>query len=173
MLATRMASAATGTTTIESQTDAVSDESHSESTAKESEEGTHARVNYDVFFVLPSKPDAPSKCIAKCKLCLKPYKYTLSSKGNLLKRLQTSHPKKLHDHKLERSKPHHTLSRDGSLVRPKESSFKNQDKLVTCIVKHLCGQGRLPISVVEQELFRSFMKQVEPRFQPVSRVAVK
>ena len=28
------------------------------------------------------------------------------------------------------------------------------------------------ISVVEQEWFRSLMKQVEPRFQPVSRIAV-
>ena len=30
----------------------------------------------------------------------------------------------------------------------------------------------MPISVAEQKWFQSFMKQVEPRFQPLSRMAV-
>ena len=63
------------------------------------------------------------------------------------------------------------MNKDGSLIRPKES-FKNQEKILTSVVKDLRGRGGLPISVVEQEWFRLFMKQVEPRFQAVSRIAV-
>ena len=50
--------------------------------------------------------------------------------------------------------------------------FRNQDKIVTSIVKNLCGTGGLPIWTVEQEWFRDFMKLVEPRFESVSRVGV-
>ena len=62
-------------------------------------------VKYSTFFELPDKrPTAPSKCIAKCKLCQKNYKYTLTSKGNLLKHLETAHNKKLLDHREEQRK---------------------------------------------------------------------
>ena len=56
-------------------------------------------------------------------------------------------------------------------TRPKEP-FQNQDKILTSIVKNICGRGGLPISIVEQDWFRNFMKLVEPKFQNVSRVAV-
>ena len=96
--------------------------------------------------------DVPSKCLARCKLCHKPYKYILNLKGNLLKYFQISHPKNVCDHKVERSKQvpsyKHILHKDGSLNRLKES-FKNQDKILTCTMKH-----------------------VESRFQLVSRIAL-
>ena len=41
-----------------------------------------------------------------------------------------------------------------------KESFKNQDKIVTPIVKTLCGWGGLPISIVEQDWFRAFMMDV-------------
>lgn len=48
----------------------------------------------------------------------------------------------------------------------------NQDKILTSIVKNLCGRGGLPLNVVKQDWFRDFMIDVEPKFQPTSRVAV-
>ena len=89
---------------------------------QQEEDNVKIRVNYEAFFVLQnSPPDVPSKCLAKCKLCHNPYKYTLNSKGNLLKHLQISHPKNLHDYKVERSKQvpsyQHTLNKDGSMLQ--------------------------------------------------------
>ena len=142
------------------------------------------RIKYEVFFELP--PKGSKKFLAKCRLCHhgKPYKYTASSKGNLLKHLRGSHSKKLDDHKKELLKQlsdtnQHTLHKDGTLVRcaatrskPSEA-FKKQDMMIlTCIVKNVCGRGGLPISVVEQSWFRAFMEEIEPRFQPVSRISV-
>ena len=76
--------------------------SEAELSAEESDGTAKVCVKYDTFFLLPDKrPTAPSKCIAKCKLCQKQYKYTLTSKGNLLKHLEIAHFKKLHDHKEE------------------------------------------------------------------------
>ena len=68
------------------------------------------------------------------------------------------------------------LNKDGTMTattrtRPKEP-FQNQDKILTSIVKNACGRGGLPISIVEQDWFRNFMKLVEPKLQSVSRVAV-
>ena len=70
------------------------------STPGEIEKSYKIRVDYQVFFELPkSKPGSQSKCVAKCKLCHRLYKFTFTTKGNLLKHLQTAHPKKLEDHK--------------------------------------------------------------------------
>ena len=57
--------------------------------------------------------------------------------------------------------------------RMKRQDFKNQDAILTSLVRNLCGCGGLPILVVEQPWFRCFMRDVEPRFSLVSRVAVK
>ena len=152
---------------------------------EETEEGSvKIRVDYNSFFELPdTKPTTQAQCLARCKLCRRPYKFTLTTKGNLLKHLQNAHPKHLHDHKEERAKQlckpkvpkdQCTFNLDGTMtvaIKPKEP-FKNQDKVLTSIVKHICGRGGLPISTVEQDWFRSFIKVVEPRFENVSRVAV-
>lgn len=136
---------------------------------------TKVRIKYAFFFEF--KPVGihrhPS---AKCKLCQKIYKFTKNSKGNLLKHLQTCHPINLRNHKEEQAKAillsQQTFSNNGRFVaRPKEP-FKNQDKIVTSIVRNLCGRGGLAISTVEKEWFRTFMNDVEPKFQPISRVAV-
>ena len=66
----------------------------------------------------------------------------------------------------------HVLNTDGSVKKIAKEPFRDQDKILTSIVKNLCGKGGLPISLVEQEWFREFMKLVEPRFESVSRVAV-
>ena len=80
-----------------------------------------------------------------------------NSKGNLLKHLQTSHPINLHNHKEEHAgmqviySYQQTFNNDGKFVaRPKEP-FKNQDKILTSIVKNFCGRGGLAISTVEKE----------------------
>ena len=53
---------------------------------------TKVCVDYNEFFDLPdSRPQSNSKCRARCKLCRKVYKYNLTTKGNLLKHLQTAH----------------------------------------------------------------------------------
>ena len=140
-------------------------------------QGDTIRINYNDFFSLPEKPDTPSKCIGKCKYCSRPYKYTLTSKGNLLKHLQTSHPRELIQYKLDKAKlvsTQRTFMNDSSLrlARVEQAQFKNQEKISIAIVKHLCGEGGLPISFVEKECFCSFMKVVEPRFQPISRAVV-
>ena len=71
-------------------------------------------IKYEAFYELP--PKQSNKFVAKCKLCHKSYKFTLNSKGNLLKHLQTSHPNNLDDHKNEQSKQlpasQQTLNRD-------------------------------------------------------------
>ena len=59
-----------------------------------------SNVDYTVFFSSPSPPPLNNKdCVARCKTCSKPYKYTLTTKGNLLKHLQTSHGQPLEQHK--------------------------------------------------------------------------
>ena len=136
-------------------------------------------VKYEEFFELPKSPRSNEECSAKCRLCPpghKPYKYTLNSKGNLLKHLQTVHLQRLRDHKERRSKEateasssQRTLEKNGSLSR---QSFKKQEIIATSIVRNLCGHGGLPLSTVEQQWFRTFMRDVEPRFQPVSRHSV-
>ena len=143
---------------------------------------TKVCVNYKEFFDLPdSCPQSKSKCIARCKLCHKVYKYNLTTKGNLLKYLKTAHKQNLQAHKRKQAKElgkpglpsnQHVLNRDGSLEKIVKEPFRNQDKILTSIVKNLCGKGGLPIATVEQEWFREFMKLVEPRFESVSRVAV-
>jgi hypothetical protein len=56
------------------------------------------------FFTFPV-PNAVKKedCVAKCKVCLKCYKYTLTTKGNLLKHLQTKHEEVIEKHKEEQA----------------------------------------------------------------------
>ena len=100
----------------------------------------------------------------------------------MLKHLQTAHPRNLRDHKEElRSKQQsklppdqRTLDKNGSMVAVVESKepFWNQDKILSSIVKNLCGRGGLPVCTVEQHWFRDFMGLVEPKFANVSRVAV-
>ena len=65
-----------------------------------------------------------------------------------------------------------TIANNGSIVR-KQMEFKNQESIVRSYAKNLCGRGGLPISLIETAWFRAFMKDVEPRFSPVSRVSVK
>jgi hypothetical protein len=55
----------------------------------------------------------------------------------------------------------------------KHNDFKNQEIIVTSIVRNLCGAGGLPIGIVERQWFRQFMKDTEPKFHSVSRVTVK
>ena len=65
-----------------------------------------------------------------------------------------------------------TLNSDGSVISRPKLPFKNQRKTLTSIVKNLCGRGGLPLYVVEQDWFRDFMKDIEPKFEHTSRVAV-
>ena len=135
-----------------------------------------APVVYTDFFVFPDVVKTKEDCSAKCKLCFKPYKYTLTTKGNLLKHLQTKHKPALDKHKEEQlrlNESHQiTLSPCGSLVK-KQTDFKKQEIILTSVVKNLCGAGGLAIGIVEQPWFRHFMKDVEPRFRPVSRNGIK
>lgn len=146
--------------------------------------GNRAGIDYQSLFELPKvKPTSQSKCLARCRICRKVYKYTLDSKGNLLKHLRNVHPKQLDKHKDEHAKQlsencdkavpsgQCTFSKDGRIKVSREP-FKNQDKIVTSIVKNFCGKGGLPLSIVEQDWFRNFMHLVEPKFQNVSRVSV-
>ena len=150
---------------------------------EESDSMSKVCVMYNMFFILPeTRPIVSSKCLARCKLCQKTYKYTLTSKGNLLKHFETAHPKKLYDHKEEQRKRRTelpflpggqcTLNSDGSVKSRPKLPFKNQSKILTSVVKNLCGRGGLPLNVVEQDWFREFMRDVEPKFDHTSRVAV-
>ena len=122
---------------------------------------TKVCVDYKEFFDLPDcRPQSKSKCKARCKLCRKVYKYNLTTKGNLLKHLQTAHKQNLKAHKQKRAeelaKPglpsnQCVLNKDGSVKKVVKEPFRNQDKIVTSIVKNLCGKGGLPIWTVEQE----------------------
>jgi hypothetical protein len=53
------------------------------------------RIDYEEFFEFPAnQPTANKDCTAKCKVCprgSKPKRYTLTSKGNLLKHLSSLH----------------------------------------------------------------------------------
>uniref|UniRef100_A0A1X7VFF3 BED-type domain-containing protein n=1 Tax=Amphimedon queenslandica TaxID=400682 RepID=A0A1X7VFF3_AMPQE len=149
--------------------------SESDSSSLTDEEDIKARVKYNLFleFLRCKEGQNPS---AKCKLCHHTYKFTLTSKGNLLKHLQTTHPDKLRDHKEEQAKlisvTEQKFNKDGTFIPRTKEPFRNQDKILTSIVRNLCGKGGLAISVVEQSWFCSFMQEVEPKFQPVSRVAL-
>lgn len=64
-----------------------------------------------------------------------------------------------------------SFQEDGGYQR-KQPEFKNQEIIVTSIVKNLCGHGGMPVTMVEKPWFRQFMRDVEPRFKSVSRVSV-
>ena len=108
-------------------------------------------VDYHQFFTFPDvAPKKNEECKAKCKLChktKKPYKYTLTTKGNLLKHLQIKHKHALARHKEEQrqqlrlnesSQTTLSLSSSGTLVR-KQIEFRKQDAIVTSAVRNLCG----------------------------------
>ena len=89
---------------------------------------------------------------------LRPYKYTLTSKSNLLKHLQTSHPRELIQYKLDKAKlvsNQRTLMNNGSLrlARVEQAQFKNQEKISIAIVKHLCGEGASPFHLLKRNAF--------------------
>ena len=129
-------------------------------------------VDYNEFFVLAvPKPKSTKDCSAQCKLCGRPYKYTPTSKGNLLKHLQSGHRQELDAHYAEREKL--VNAQDENVVSRANFTATDQDIVLTSIVTNLCGCGGLPIGIVEQTWFRQFMVDVEPRFSHVSRVAVQ
>ena len=144
------------------------------------QEDIYISIDYSLFFELPMSPKTNADCKARCKTCRKFYKYTRNSKGNLLKHFQGLHLKLLRDHKDERAreanchmKQQQFFEKNGTLAkRAVPSEFRHQDKIVTSIVRNLCGRGGLPIMAVEHEWFRAFMADVEPKFSHVSRVAV-
>ena len=136
-------------------------------------------MDYDEFFIFPAQqPTTTKDCMAKCKVCghgSKPKKYTLTSKGNLLKHLSTMHGRLLEDHRARRrqstSSGQSTFEKDGTYQR-KEPEFKNQEVILTSIAKNLCGCGGMPVTMVEKPWFREFMREVEPQFKGVSRRSV-
>ena len=108
------------------------------------------RVKYEEFFVLPntksgtSRP-TQSKCVAKCKLCHRLYKFTLSTKGNLLKHLQTAHPKNLEDHKIQRAK---ATTDELSTVSSDQKIMLDQPRLDVDPIKFWCQRKKSELSVV-------------------------
>ena len=94
------------------------------------------------FFSLPSRPSNNKDCKAKCKACSKVYKYTMTTKGNLLKHLQVAHSRELESYKQERLQE----QSNGQLLltepgRKKwDRTFQNQDSIVTSLVRNLCYQ---------------------------------
>ena len=133
-------------------------------------------IDYSFFFKLPTRPQMNKDCVAKCKTCLKDYKFTLTTKGNLLKHLQTSHSHLLRNHREERQRQlasSNQMLLTSDVQAKKKPEFKNQDKIATSVALNLCGRGGLALQMVEQPWFRSFMADVEPRFTPISRVSVK
>lgn len=94
-----------------------------------------------------------------------------------MKHLQNAHGQLLERHRakkwqLSESHCQSTITSDGHLSK-RRKEFGSQDAILTSLVRNLVGTGGLSIQVAEQEWFRKFMSDVEPQFQPVSRVAVK
>ena len=92
-----------------------------------------------------------------------------------MKHLQNAHGQLLERYKANKrqlSESQSTFTSDGHLSK-RRKEFGSQDSILTSLVRNLVGTGGLSIQVAEQEWFRKFMSDVEPRFQPVSRVAVK
>lgn len=135
-------------------------------------------ISYEEFFVLPSlKPTTSKECKAKCKLCnCQEYKYTLTSKGNLLKHLQNMHEaehQELSQRKRKEQEDRQTTLTQSSCSITTSREFRSQDRILTSLVRNVIGSGGLPIQIAEQVWFRKFLYDIEPRFKPVSRVAIK
>ena len=133
-------------------------------------------VTYSDFFDLPASCSGPNACKAKCKECSQFYKFTKSSKGNLFKHIQNSQGQLIEMHREKKRQSvegQSTLDSNGQLSRRARKDFKSQDVILTSLVRNLVGSGGLPLQVAEQEGFCRFMGDVEPRFQPASRVAIK
>ena len=90
----------------------------------------------------------------------------MTTKGNLLKDLQTTHSRNFHLHKEERAKAlESTTQSDQSTLqscdkgtvavagirKPRKELFKKEHDILTCIVKNLCGRGGSSINTVEQD----------------------
>ena len=76
-------------------------------------------------------------------MCLRSYKYTLTTKGNLLKHLQVIHGHKLDSHRQERQQSLNRgqLSLTGDAPeRRKSLNFHKQDVILTALVRNLCAR---------------------------------
>ena len=108
-------------------------------------------VTYTDFFDLPARSGSSKDCQAKCKVCSHTSKHTLTTKGNLLKHLQTSHGSLLNEHEEKKQRSlesgQGTLTSDGqcSISRKESREFKNQDVILTSLVRNLVGSDGLAI----------------------------
>ena len=134
-------------------------------------------IDYAEFFQLPTPPPALNKdCIAKCKLCGHECKYAINSKGNLNHHLKSSHPDKLKNYRESKSSNQNQIQ----LIPSNQSGTDNltiglrpfirQDSIAKSLVKNLISKGGLPVSIVETNWFRAFIKDAVPMFNiPTSR----
>ena len=134
------------------------------------------RVEYlRIFLLLPVKD---GKFVGICKDCGEAKSYGAQSKGNLLKHDQLSHPEGFSEH-LEKQdkdkiKPDQCLFDLSSKSLTNYLPFLKQKSIEISIFCDLCAKSRLPVTIVEDEQFRRFMKNVQTAFQtPCFRMNMK
>ena len=104
--------------------------------------GNRAGIDYQSLLSYQKSSQLLNQCLARCRICRKVYKYTLDSKGKLLKHLRNVHPKQLDKHKDERAKQlsencdkavpsvQCTFSKDGRIKVSREGRSRIKTKLL-------------------------------------------
>ena len=130
-------------------------------------------VNYNEFFKFPHPPlQFNNDCIAECKLCNKTFKYSLTSKGNLHHHLSVVHPEKVKKFLESNQIPRDQATIESTAGNLKLRTYNKQKQVTKSFAQHLIAQGGLPVSVVEQNWFRSFLNEVLPNYQIPSRETI-
>ncbi|CAF1595088.1 unnamed protein product [Didymodactylos carnosus] len=118
-----------------------------------------------------------NKWCAKCTVCSIVIKDTIKTTSNFVKHLQTKHPKQ-HDEWKQLKTKENPVSQQRSITdifgEPKRrktypSSHSRQKELSVGIVKHLIVEMGLPLSLVERNSFKIFMKLVDNKYKCISR----
>ncbi|CAF0761764.1 unnamed protein product [Didymodactylos carnosus] len=118
-----------------------------------------------------------NKWCAKCTVCSIVIKDTTKTTSNFVKHLQTKHSKQYDEWKQLKTKEN-PVSQQRSITdrfgEPKRrktypSSHSRQKELSMGIVKHLIAEMGLPLSLVERNSFKMFMKLVDNKYKCISR----
>jgi hypothetical protein len=111
-----------------------------------------------------------------CTLCKGNYKDKEGIFSNFLKHLERLHPREYHrvfKPDEEDMSSHSTAPMNDSLADIPVSIKCKQQQLNASITKNLVIRCNLPLSVVENPAFLEFMKELNPKWQPISSKALK
>ena len=90
---------------------------------------------------------------------------SLTSKDNLHHHLSVVHPEQLKKFLESKQIPRDQATIESTAGNLMLRTYSRQEQVTKSLAQHLIAQGGLPVSVVEQNWFRSFLNEVLPNYQ--------